>query len=130
MSGYFGTPQRQTAPTQVRVARILLYVVAGGTLLLFTFAFLATDTPREAGAIAGVPILLGAAGLVLGLLVKPGRVAVRIGIIVLEACWLLVAVSRLAQGDVTGVVTMVLPIVLLVLVNAKPARTYFRRDQG
>lgn len=64
MSGYFTAPQRQT-PTQVRVARILLYVVAGGTLLLFTFAFLATDTPREAGAIAGVPIVLGAAGLVL-----------------------------------------------------------------
>lgn len=107
--------------------RVLLYVVAGLTFVMLIGVIPLSDSGEEVGQRAGLPFLLGLAGGVLALFIKPRRQGVRIGIIVVQALWLFVAVGRLVQGDPTGLVTMVLPIVVLVLVNAKPSRAFFRR---
>lgn len=126
MTGYLPTPTR-SMPTQVKALRVILYVVASITLLYLAASIIVYADAREVGAAAGMPFFLGAIGAGLAALIKPGRLAVRIGVIVVEALWLLIAVGRIGQGDPTGIFTMILPIALLVLVNVKPTRQYFRR---
>jgi len=129
MTGYFPSPTR-AMPTQVKVLRVILYVVGAATLLFLAAAIVVYPNAREVGQTAGMPFILGLAGAGLALLIKPGRLAVRIGIIIVEVFWLLIALGRLGQGDPTGVFAMILPIAMLILVNLAPVRRYFSRTQA
>lgn len=130
MSGYLWPDAKRRMPAPVQAARVILLVVGGMCLLLFCGAVILTADAEEVGQIAGLPLILGAAGIVLAWQMKPNRLPIRVGVIVVEAAWLVVALGRLAQGDPTGVVAMVLPIVVLVLVNRASARRYFRSNKA
>jgi hypothetical protein len=115
-------------PASVKAARVLLYALAGLALVLLSAVSIAGFSAGEIGALAGAPVLLGLAGAVLAAGLGPGRMQVRIGIVVVEAVWTLLAIGGVGQGDPTGLVTAVLTVAVLVLVNTRAARAYLHRS--
>lgn len=123
---YHWTPPAM--PASVKAARLLLYVLAGLALALLAAVAIAGFTAGEIGALAGAPVLLGLTGAVLAWRLGPGRVRVRVAIIVIEAVWTVLALGGAGQGDPTGLVTAVLTVAVLVLINTGGARAYCHRS--
>ncbi|MBO2458858.1 hypothetical protein [Actinomadura violacea] len=112
-------------PKPVRAVQILMFLVAAITLLT-TLAFLISVgvTAAALGAAAWL-VLPGVVGLVLALRVPTGGKALRRGIIVLEAFYILLALAAIGRSDPRGVANLVLPVVILVLLFRPPAKRHF-----
>lgn len=112
-------------PNQVKTVRVLMFVVAGLTLLM-TLAFLVTVGVTAAAIGAAVWFALpGVISFVLALRIPRGGTALRRGIIALEVFYVLLALSAIGQGDPRGVVNLVLPAVILVLLFRADAKNHF-----
>lgn len=126
--GYFesvGSAPRRT-PGVITTARVLLYVLAAAAGIGLVSGFTAVKSPYAAGLVFGAEVP-GIAALVLAILMRPGRVWVRWAVVADCALYLWMAFGALDAGDPRGFAQMALPIALLVLVNVKTAREYFRR---
>lgn len=121
-------PVPRSMPTPVKAARLILCIAAGLAVLLLAALAIAGFSAREMGTVAMAPLLFGAAGVVLAVLIRPGRWAVRIGIILVAGAWAVVSLGTIGRGDVSGIASMAVSIAVLALVNTRPARAYFRPD--
>ena len=115
-------------PRTVTVTRVLLYLMAGLAVLLLAALALAGFTPGEMGAVAGVPLLLGAIGVVLATRIAAGKRVVRIWTIVLHVVWVLISIGGIGQGDPTSILMLLFSIAVLVLINTRSARSYFAHE--
>ncbi|MFI6517208.1 hypothetical protein ACIBF1_16760 [Spirillospora sp. NPDC050679] len=112
-------------PKTVKTIRILMFVVAGITLVT-TVAFMITVGVSAASLGAAVwAAFPGVLSLVLALRIPQGRTGLRRGIIALEIFYILLSFSRLGQGDPRGLTNMVLPIAILVLLFRSEVKEYF-----
>lgn len=125
---YFGAPSQAPAlPTSVKTVRVLLYIVAGFTVLTTVGVLLAAGASPE---IIGQLIWAAWPG-VLGFIVAlklntPSRLKFWL-IIVAAAFLILGGLGNLGQGDPRGFTTLILPILILVFVLQRSARQYFFR---
>lgn len=112
-------------PAPVRVAQVLMFVVAGITFLM-TVAFVGSVGVTAAALGAALWIVApGVVSLLLALRIPRGGVRLRRGIIALEIFYILLAISRLGNGDPRGLVNLVLPVVILVLLFRRDAKEHF-----
>lgn len=114
-------------PSAVKAARVLLYGVAGLAVMLFAALSIAGFAAAEVGGLAGIPLVLGSAGAVLGWRLGPGRHRVRIALNVIEGAWTVLSFGASGQGDPTGPVTLAFSVAVLVLVNTRSSRDYLHR---
>jgi hypothetical protein len=115
-------------PRSVRVARVLLYGMAGLAAAFLAALAVAGFQAGEIGALALIPLVFGVSGAVLGWRLGPGRHWVRVTIIVVEAIWSLLSLGVIGEGDPTGYVTLAAAIAVLVLINTRSARGYLARS--
>jgi len=125
---YFGAPsQATTLPTAVKTVRVLLYIVAGFTVLTTIGVLLAAGaSPEIIGRLiwAAWP---GVLGFIVALkLTTPSRLKFWL-IIVAAAFLILGSLSDLGHGDPRGFTTLILPILILIFVLQGSARRYFFR---
>ncbi|MGK5557992.1 hypothetical protein ACSNOI_40940 [Actinomadura kijaniata] len=112
-------------PKTVKAIRILMFVAAGFSFVA-TLAFLITVGVTAASLGAALwSVFPGVLSLVLALRIAEGRKGLRRGIIALEIFFILLAFSRLGQGDPRGLTNMVLPIAVLVLLFRSEVKAYF-----
>ena len=126
--GYFppsAAPVR--TPGVVTTVRVLLYIL-GGVAVLMTVANLTTvaTTTQQVGAILAVEFP-GLAALVLAIVLKPRRPAVRWLITADAICYILLALSVLGHGSPLGLPQLILPTLILLFTHQPPAPTYFHR---
>lgn len=129
-SGYFGEASEVSPlPTPVKTVRVLLFVVAGFTLLLIVGALLAFGYTAELLGALAWDSWPGVVGFIVALKIKkPSRVKFWL-IIVVAAFDILNALSWLGEGDPRGFTTMILPILILVFVLRRSSRQYFHRSR-
>jgi hypothetical protein len=113
-------------PKSVKAARVLMFVVAGITLMM-TVGFLGTvGVTSTALGYAVWGAWPGAASLALALRITSGGTWALRAIIALQVVYLLLSLARLGAGDPRGLVNLAFPIAILVLVTRKAARDHFR----
>lgn len=121
-------------PKPVRVARVLMFVVAGLMAITALSAYLALEPTSgmmyAAGAALGVFGVFAVLSLVFGTRMTSGRKPLWWAIIVLQAVSILWQFGRLADGDPFALIAVVFPITILVLVCRKASRAYFSRPAG
>jgi hypothetical protein len=117
-------------PRSVRAARLLLYGMAGLAAAFLGALAIAGFQAGEIGALAGIPLVLGLTGAVLAWRLGPGRLWVRVAIIVLEAAWSALSLGAIGEADPTGLVTLANALAVLVLINTRSARAYLGRSSG
>lgn len=130
-NGYFtSVPERDQnrPPGSVKATRVLLYILGGIAVLGTVLGFAVTRDPEALGQVVGIE-LPGLVALVLAILIKPGRVAVRWIIIVVAAIDVILGFSVLVTGDPRGITQVGIPIAILVLVNQRTAREFFARPR-
>lgn len=112
-------------PSSLRAARVLLYVVAGLSVV-WSLAFLVGYgwTAENFGAVL-LQLVPGGFSLFLALRLATGQKRVQIGVVALEIVWILLALGRLGQGDATGVLSLLIPAIILILVTRRTARDHF-----
>jgi hypothetical protein len=128
-SGYtFQMPIPFRMPIAVRLTRVLMFVVAGLTLVMLAGFLSVEGTGMRAVALAIGYALPAAAGLGFAVLIPRGYTWLRWSIIGLEVTYLLLAGVHLALGDPRAITTMILPTVILVLVTQPSARQFFHQE--
>ncbi|MEU8122740.1 hypothetical protein AB0C21_28855 [Spirillospora sp. NPDC049024] len=118
-------------PTSLRAARVLMFVVAGLSVV-WSLAFLVGYgwTAENFGAVL-LQLVPGGFSFFLALRLATGRKRIRNGVVALEIVWILIALGRLGQGDATGVLGLLIPAAVLVLVTRQTARDHFAsKDSG
>jgi hypothetical protein len=112
-------------PGPVRATQVLMFVTAGLTFAM-TLAFLVSVGVTAASLGASLWIVApGVVSLVLAMRVPRGGVGLRRGIIALEIFYVLLALSRLGNGDPRGAVNLVLPVVVLILLFRRNTKDHF-----
>ncbi|MEU2494572.1 hypothetical protein [Streptomyces sp. NPDC007883] len=121
---------RRTMPQQLVVARLLVYVLFGATIvggvgLLLTAAQVGAPGGRVLGGLlyAAAP---GVAGWLLARRVWTGGEGVRWGLIAVQAWLVSGALATLRGGSVQGFTQLLLPVVILVFLCMKESREWFR----
>lgn len=125
--GEYGRPARSGMPGTVKAVRVLLFVVAGVTILVAAGAFAYAGGGAYAAGRATWVLLPGIASLVLALLIRRrGRVLFWC-LVALQVLYVLLAFGALGRGDPRGVTNLLFPIAILVLLLLPVSRAYFRR---
>ncbi|GLW62206.1 hypothetical protein Arub01_04500 [Actinomadura rubrobrunea] len=112
-------------PAALTTARVLMFMVAGLSALWVVAFLVGYGVTSENVGAAMVQLLPGAFSFALAVKIRPERPRIRLWINILEVVWVLIAFGRIGQGDVTGVLGLILPGIILVLVNTRAARSYF-----
>jgi hypothetical protein len=116
---------RSELPGSVRAAQVLMCVTAGITFVM-TLAFLVSVGLTAASLGAALWIVApGVVSLLLALRIPRGGVGLRRGIIALEIFYVVLALSRLGNGDARGVANLILPVVVLVLLFRRTTKDHF-----
>ncbi|WP_046469868.1 hypothetical protein [Allosalinactinospora lopnorensis] len=121
---------RGPLPGPLRVARVLLFVLAAITLVtavagLAVNAFEATSTAEAAG-FATALALPGVLAMVCGLRLRKGRRLLLWSLAALMVFMILLALSTIGQGDPRGLIQLLLPSTILVLVLLPTSRVYLK----
>jgi hypothetical protein len=112
-------------PGQVKAVRILLFVVAGLTVLTLIGFLLSGQVSAESAGLVIWASLPGVIGLVVALrLARGGRVRFWV-VVVVAALLVLGGLGALGRGDPRGITNLILPGVILFLVTRRPAREFF-----
>lgn len=119
----------RSIPRTLGVVRVLMFAVAGLTIVTTAGFLLANGVSVVTLGYAAWGTWPGAASLVLALRVRHGGRWLRPSIVALQIAMVLLALARLGAGDPCGVPNLILPIVILVLVTRPSARAFFR-DPG
>lgn len=125
--GYFAEPDGTTAlPGSITCIHVLLYAVAGLSLLVTVSALAAYDASTALAGALLWNVLPAALGLIVALRIrKPGRV--QFWAVVGSAAYLLwLSASLLGSGDPRGLTSMILPVLLLAAVLRRTSRDHFR----
>jgi hypothetical protein len=114
-------------PGQVKAVRILLFVVAGLTVLTLIGFLSSGQVTAESTGLVIWATLPGVIGVVVApRLARGGRV--RFWVVLLVAALLILGgLGALGRGDPRGITNLVLPGVILFLVTRRPARDFFLR---
>lgn len=120
---YWGTPSTST-PTSIRAAQVLMYVLGGLSIVLAITLVIVYGTGGPVFSAAFVQIVPGIASVWLAIYLRPGRKGVWWGAIGLQAIWLFFAIGRLGNGDASGVIGLIIPVVTLVLLIRRSAREH------
>lgn len=129
--GYFDPTSSRAenrTPGSVKATRVLLYILGAIAVIGTVAGFVVTRDPEALGQVLGVE-LPGLVALVLAILIKPGRVAVRWITVVVAAIDVILGLSVLSTGDPRGITQVGIPIAILVLVNQRTAREFFARPR-
>jgi hypothetical protein len=113
-----------TLPASVRSAQIVVWVMAGLSLLL---AFAVGDA-EAAGRIIGSNLLLWVI-VVLAFLYPTAGNGVRVASLVLAGVQILFALGAAARGAQGGIVPLAASVTVLVLLSRRAARDWFRRPR-
>jgi hypothetical protein len=123
--GYFGGGGAAPMPTPVKTVRVLLYILAGFTVLLVVSALVYAGVTAELLGYLTWFSWPGIAGFVVALrLGRPGPVKFWL-VVVISAVDIINALSRLGGGDPRGITSLVLPVLILVFLVRRSSRTYF-----
>lgn len=128
--GYFAADGDGAAsmPTAVKTVRVLLYVLAGATVLVIAGVLMFAGVSAELLGYLTWVCWPGIVGFVVALRMnRPGRAKFWL-IVVVAAFGILNALGSLGQGDPRGVTTLIIPILILVFVLRRASRTYFKRS--
>ena len=114
-------------PTPVRAAQVLMYVVAGLTVVLAgTVLLTAGRSAAELGRVTWFA-LPGLVSFGLALLISKRGARLWLMIIALEIVYIVLSLARLGGGDPRGLGNLIIPVVILVLLTRPAANSYFRR---
>ncbi|HEY3685224.1 MAG TPA: hypothetical protein VGL93_19495 [Streptosporangiaceae bacterium] len=121
--GYLDT--EVSMPTPVKTVRVLLYILAGFTVLLVVSALVYAGVTAELLGYLTWFAWPGIVGFVVALrLGHPGRVKFWL-LVVVSAIDIVNSVSELGGGDPRGITSLILPVLILVFLLRRPSRTYF-----
>lgn len=123
---YFGAPAVSRTPGVITATRVLLYILAAAAAIGLISGLAEVRSAFTAGLVFGAEVP-GIVALVLAVVMRPGRAWMRWAVVVDCAVYVLMAAGTLRAGSPLGFAQMALPIALLVLVNVKTGREYFRR---
>lgn len=124
VDGYWGAPPGATTPTALKAARVLMYILGGLSCVLAVSLVIVygTSGPVMSGAIyQAVP---GIASIWLAIYLRAGKKGVWWGAIALQAVWLFFALGRLGNGDPSGLIGLIIPVVTLVLLLRRSTRDH------
>ncbi|WP_046469850.1 hypothetical protein [Allosalinactinospora lopnorensis] len=111
-------------PSSLKVARVLLFVLAGAVGLQVTGALIIMEpTPESFGTLLWIAAP-GILALVLGLRLPAGRRGTLVAIVVFQAFLLFLALGRIGNGEPQGLVNLALPILILTFVLRAPSREH------
>lgn len=123
-SGAYTAPQ--TAPTPVRVARVLLVVTAAISAVTALAYLSVVGLSPETVGLAVWTLVPGGLALVLAGRLGYDRSRVFWAVIALEVFFVLQALVRVAAADPQGLSNLLLPAAVLVCVTRPAARAYLR----
>ncbi|GLU50521.1 hypothetical protein Nans01_48720 [Nocardiopsis ansamitocini] len=106
--------------------RILLFVYAGLTALTVVGGLLIFPLSAETFGALLYLALPGVLALLFGLRMPKGRAGLFWGIVVLQAFLILTGIGRLGNGEIQGLTSIILPILVLVLVLRRESREHLR----
>ena len=118
---YWGTSSAST-PTSIRAARVLMYVLGGLSCVLAVSLVIVYGTSGPVFSGAFVQLVPGLASIWLAIYLRPGRKGVWWSAIALQAVWLFFALGRLGNGDPSGIIGLIIPVVTLILLTRRSAR--------
>lgn len=113
-------------PDPLKVARVLMYVVAAITALLVVAIFMIEGITARA---IGTAIWFAWPGVVSAILARRmagGGIWLRRGILALQIYSILLALAAVANADPRGLVNLILPVAIVTLVTRRTAGRYFR----
>lgn len=101
-----------------------MYVLGGLSCVLAISLVIVygTSGPVLSGAV--YQVVPGVASVWLAIYLRAGRKGVWWGAIALQAVWLFFALGRLGNGDPSGLIGLIIPVVTLVLLLRRSARDY------
>ncbi|TDQ49241.1 hypothetical protein [Actinorugispora endophytica] len=110
-------------PKDLRIARVLLFVVAGISLAVFCVG--AAFLPLTPSVLAELTWILvpGVLSLVFGVRIPKGGRPLFWSIVVLQALFVLFSLGELGQGP-RGLTQMLFPVLILVFVLRRPSRDF------
>lgn len=120
---YWGTPST-TRPASVRAARVLMYVLGGLSCVLAISLVIVYGTSGPVFSEAFYQVVPGIASIWLAIYLRSGRKGVWWGAVAMQAVWLFFAFGRLGNGDPSGLIGLIIPVVTLVLLLRRSARDY------
>ncbi|GAA3752983.1 hypothetical protein HDA32_005565 [Spinactinospora alkalitolerans] len=117
---------KRQLPTDLKVVRILLFVLAGLSAVGVVAALVLVEAVTDAvvGALLWA-VFPGVLSLIFGLRLPRGGPVLFWSIAVLQALNLFLAVGNLSEG-VQGITQMLIPILTLVFLLRAPSRRFFR----
>lgn len=116
--------KRSEPPPTLRAVRVILYVVAAMSAIWSVALVIGYGATTENIGYAIYQLLPAVASVIVARKIANGGRVVRRWIIGLQIVWIVFGLSRLGQGDPSGVLGLVLPITSLVLVTRRTAREY------
>ncbi|CAM3899711.1 hypothetical protein GCM10009799_12530 [Nocardiopsis rhodophaea] len=121
---------RETLPTPLRVARILLFVLAVVVGLQIVGGLMIYELGPELLGVLVWTALPGIAALLLGLRLPKGGRGMMAAILILQAFLLLFALGRIGNGDPRGLTNLVFPVLITVFVLQKSSRAFLTSDSS
>lgn len=113
-------------PKPVKIARILMLIVAGLSGLLVLVLLLVGGFSSQSLALATWIALPAALNLWLALSLPGAGLGMRRAIIALSAFYILLAVGNLGQGDPRGVTNLMIPAAVIILLTRRSAKEFFQ----